>query len=69
MKNIRLNVLIFFLRIATRKEIKRLKRRINYLLWQITVEGNKNPLIIKEYQDTSHWINVKETTLRGLVYV
>jgi hypothetical protein len=68
-ETIKHNVWVFFARIRTKKEIKKLKQHLGDLSWHIGVEKMEEPELVKQYKETEVAIFMNETMLKGLQYL
>ena len=58
---------IFFARIRTKKEIKRLEQRLWDLSWTLSVEKSKDELALKAYYDVKVFLFINMTIFLMLV--
>jgi len=67
-ETIKHNVWVFFARIRTKREIKKLKQHLGDLSWHIGVEKMEDPELVKQYKETEVAIFMNKTMLKGLQY-
>ena len=67
-EKIKHNVWVFFARIRTKKELKKLKQDLGDLSWHLGVEKMDDPELVKQYKETEVTIFMNETMLKGLQY-
>ena len=68
LEKIKHNVWVFFARIRTKKEIKKLKQHLGNLSWYIGVEKMDDPQLVKQYKEAEVDLFMNETMLKGLRY-
>lgn len=62
------NVWVFFARIKTKKELKKLKLDLEDLSWHLVVEKIDNKILLEKYEETKLKIFILEISLKGLEY-
>ena len=62
------NVWVFFARIKTKKELKKLKQDLEDLSWHLVVEKIDNKILLEKYEETKLKIFILEISLKGLEY-
>lgn len=62
------NVWVFFARIKTKKELKKLKRDLEDLSWHLVVEKIDNKILLQKYEETKLKIFILEISLKALEY-
>lgn len=68
LEKIKHNVWVFFARIRTKKEIKKLKQHLGNLSWYIGVEKMDDLQLVKQYKEAEVDLFMNETMLKGLRY-
>ncbi len=66
--NIKYNIWVFFARICTKRDIKKLKRELGILSQYIVVTKDKNPKFYERFKKVKTALFIAETTLKGLQY-
>ena len=58
------NVWVFFARIRTKKELKKLKQDLEDLSWHLGVEKIDNKILLQKYEETKLKIFILEISLK-----
>ena len=62
------NVWVFFARIRTKKQLKKLKFDLDDLSWHLGVEKMNDKILLQTYEETKLKIFILEISLKGLEY-
>ena len=62
------NVWVFFARIRTKKELKKLKQELYDLSWHLTIEKMNDKILLAKYEETKIKIFFLEISLKALEY-